>query len=118
MMKTKKYSSYNEITKEYDVYILSKDQYNQLSEKEQQEVKYMVLKKKTKVPPPPEPPLWFQYWTKTIFLPTIAEIKQEIANTRAEFKKEIAEVKTELKQEIARVNSRLDNIVKKNNLKE
>jgi len=86
---TKKYSSYNKITKEYDVYILSNEEYDKLSNEEKKEVKHMVLKKKTDGDvTPPGPPIW------------------------------ALTIKDEILQQIVKLGSRLDNVIKKNNLKE
>lgn len=92
------YLTYNQITKEYDVYILSENEYDQLSNQEKNNVKYMILRKKngSNPPSPPQPPVWFQYWCENSFKPAIKSIEQRLD----------------------KVEQRLDNIVQKNNLKE
>lgn len=98
----KKYSSYNLITKENDVIILSYEDYDKLPQDIKREVKFIMAIKKDLVDFSDKPPKWFidfankqeEYWAKQLMFNEI------------------------IVKRIDSLEHRLDHLVKKNNLKE
>jgi len=99
----KKYSTYNQITKENDVIILSYEDYDKLPQNIKLEVRFIMAIRKDLIDNDDTPPKWFLVWAK---------------QNKLEMDSRFLEIKQYIDKKIDDLDYRLDNIVKLNNLKE